>query len=202
MIEIKDITKRYGERVLFENFSLEVEQGEFVVINGSSGAGKTTILNMIGGLEPFDSGSIMIDGLDVSKKKDLLRIFREKTGFIFQNFALVEKKTVYENLEMIHPAYRTEIGMEEALDMVGMTGMGERKVYSLSGGEQQRVAIARLFLKKATVILADEPTGSLDKENADMVMQLILELNKQNKTIIMVTHDEQYKKYGRKTIQI
>ena len=74
MIEIKDITKRYGERVLFENFSLEVEQGEFVVINGSSGAGKTTILNMIGGLEPFDSGSIMIDGLDVSKKKDLLRI--------------------------------------------------------------------------------------------------------------------------------
>lgn len=202
MIEIKDITKRYGERVLFENFSLEVEQGEFVVINGSSGAGKTTILNMIGGLEPFDSGSIMIDGLDVSKKKDLLRIFREKTGFIFQNFALVEKKTVYENLEMIHHAYRTEIGMEEALDMVGMTGMGERKVYSLSGGEQQRVAIARLFLKKATVILADEPTGSLDKENADMVMQLILELNKQNKTIIMVTHDEQYKKYGRKTIQI
>ncbi len=202
MIVIKNITKKYGHRVLFENFSLNIDQGDFVVFNGNSGAGKTTMLNMIGGLEPIDDGIITIDGLNVNSKKDLLKLFREKLGFVFQNFALVENKTVYENLNMINPRYREDITIDEVLDLVGMTGTGDRKVYSLSGGEQQRIAIARLFLKKASVILADEPTGSLDRKNADIIMNLLVELNKKNKTIIMVTHDERYKQYGRKVVQL
>lgn len=202
MIEIKDLTKSYNDRILFKDFSLQIEQGEFIVFNGKSGSGKTTMLNMIGGLEPFDSGSIIIDGLDVKRRKDRLQLFRQKLGFIFQNFALVEKKTVKENLEMVHPSYRTEMSIDEALGTVGMLKMKNRSVYSLSGGEQQRVAIARLFLKNSSIILADEPTGSLDRENADLIMEFISELNKKNKTVIMVTHDEKYKKYGRRIIQI
>ena len=202
MVEIKNITKSYGDKLLFDNFSLTLNQGEFVIFNGKSGSGKTTMLNMIGGLEPFDSGCITIDGLSVQKRKDLLKLFREKLGFIFQNFALVEKKTVEENLNMIHPSCRSKMTIDESLESVGMLNMKKRKVYTLSGGEQQRVAIARLFLKKSSVILADEPTGSLDRENADIIMNLIMDLNKQNKTIIMVTHDDRYKRCGRRIIQI
>lgn len=202
MISIDDLCKSYGSRTLFCHFSITIEQGEFVVFNGESGAGKTTLLNMIGGLEPFDSGRITIDGLDVTKRKERLQIFREKVGFLFQNFALVEKKTVMDNLNMIESRYRKEVSIADVLAKVGMEGSESRYVYSLSGGEQQRIAIARLLLKKSSIILADEPTGSLDKRNADEIMGLLLQLNEEGHTVIMVTHNDEYKKYGGRMITL
>jgi putative ABC transport system ATP-binding protein len=190
MIRIEKLCKSFGSKILFTDFSLEIHQGDFVICNGESGAGKTTLLNMIGGIEPYDSGRIVIDDLDLSINKNIISIFREKIGFLFQNFALVETKTVEENLNMIDEKYRTSETMPFVLEKVGLTGFEKRKVFTLSGGEQQRVAIARLFMKQCTIVLADEPTGSLDKKNANIIVNYIKELNAIGKTIVMVTHDE------------
>ncbi|MED4690702.1 ATP-binding cassette domain-containing protein [Peribacillus frigoritolerans] len=190
MIEIRNLLKKYDGNLLFSDFSLFVNDGEFVVFSGPSGCGKTTLLNIIGALEPFDSGTIVVDGLDVSKRKVHLKYFREKVGFLFQNFALVDNKTVKENLKMIRKGSRTELSIEEALRSVGLEGKIDNKIYTLSGGEQQRVALARLMLKKCDVILADEPTGSLDHANTRIVLDILKNMNKQGKTVILVTHDE------------
>lgn len=196
MIEIRNLTKQFGKQMLFHDFNLKIEDGEFVVVMGKSGCGKTTLLNMIGGIEAYDSGVIAVDGSVVGKRNTQLNYFRQTVGFLFQNFALVEQKTVKQNLEMIKPRYRTGCTMEEALERVGLAGKTEEKVYRLSGGEQQRVALARLMLKKCSVVLADEPTGSLDRENADMVIQILKELNRQGKTILLVTHDPALQQVG------
>ncbi|MDO5018759.1 MAG: ABC transporter ATP-binding protein [Lagierella massiliensis] len=189
-IKINNLTKRFGKKILFENFSCEIEEKEFVVILGKSGCGKTTLLNMIGGLEPVTSGEIIVAGTDITKEKNLLMYYRDIVGFIFQNFALVENKTVKENLEMIHKKGKTEVSIKQALESVGMENKLDQKVYTLSGGEQQRVALARLRLKNCELILADEPTGSLDKKNGKQVMDILRQLNEEGKTVIMVTHDE------------
>ena len=196
MIEIRNLTKQFGKQMLFHDFNLKIEDGEFVVVMGKSGCGKTTLLNMIGGIEAYDSGVIAVDGSVVGKRNTQLNYFRQTVGFLFQNFALVEQKTVKQNLEMIKPRYRTGCTMEEALERVGLADKTEEKVYLLSGGEQQRVALARLMLKKCSVVLADEPTGSLDRENADMVIQILKELNRQGKTILLVTHDPALQQVG------
>ena len=196
MIEIRNLTKQFGKQMLFHDFNLKIEDGEFVVVMGKSGCGKTTLLNMIGGIEAYDSGVIAVDGSVVGKRNTQLNYFRQTVGFLFQNFALVEQKTVKQNLEMIKPRYRTSCTMEEALERVGLADKTEEKVYRLSGGEQQRVALARLMLKKCSVVLADEPTGSLDRENADMVIHILKELNRQGKTILLVTHDPSLQQVG------
>lgn len=196
MIEIRNLTKQFGKQMLFHDFNLKIEDGEFVVVMGKSGCGKTTLLNMIGGIEAYDFGVIAVDGSVVGKRNTQLNYFRQTVGFLFQNFALVEQKTVKQNLEMIKPRYRTGCTMEEALERVGLADKTEEKVYRLSGGEQQRVALARLMLKKCSVVLADEPTGSLDRENADMVIQILKELNRQGKTILLVTHDPALQQVG------
>lgn len=189
-ITIKELTKSFDGRNLFEDFSLEIDSGEFVVITGESGCGKTTLLNMIGGLEPVSSGSITADGMEITARKNLQRYYRDTVGFVFQNFALVEQKTVKENLEMIHKKGKTALTMEEALESVGLAHTLHRKVYALSGGEQQRIALARLRLKNCRLILADEPTGSLDRKNGRIVMDILHSFHKDGKTVIMVTHDE------------
>ena len=134
--------------------------------------------------------------------KEHLNYFRTKIGFLFQNFALVDNKTVKENIKLIHKNSRTNISIESALQTVGLQNKLNKKVYTLSGGEQQRVALARLMLKKCDVILADEPTGSLDKANAEKVLNILKELNEQGKTIILVTHDENIKKQGNRIINL
>lgn len=189
-VEIKNLSKCFGEKQLFDDFSCEIKQGDFVVITGESGCGKTTLLNMIGGLEPVTSGEIIIDGLEITKQKNLQTYYRDIVGFVFQNFALVEQKTVEENLKMIHKRGKTGVSIQEALKSVGMEHTLKQKVYSLSGGEQQRIALARLRLKNCQLILADEPTGSLDRKNGQMVIKILHELNAEGKTVIMVTHDE------------
>ncbi|MBP1566872.1 MAG: ATP-binding cassette domain-containing protein [Oscillospiraceae bacterium] len=120
MIEIKELAKRFGEKTLFENMNLTIEQGEFLILLGDSGCGKTTLLNMIGGIENVDSGKILIDGKDISIKKNQMWLYGEKIGFLFQNFALVEHKTVYENLKMIKKKYRGGLEIDDVLEKVGM----------------------------------------------------------------------------------
>ena len=194
MIEGIELSKRFEGRVLFENFNFKIESGEFVCFSGVSGCGKTTLLNMIGMIEPFDSGKLLIDGEAMVTPKQRMQYFRKKLGFLFQNFALVENKTVEQNLKLIRKQDRTNLTMEEALKRVGLSGVLKQKVYTLSGGEQQRVALARLFFKQSEIILADEPTGSLDEANANRIMQILKELHQEGKTIILVTHDEKIKK--------
>lgn len=189
-VEIKNVNKHFGEKRLFDNFSCDIEQGDFVVITGASGCGKTTLLNMIGGLEPVTSGKISVAGVEITNQKNLQIYYRDIVGFVFQNFGLVEQKTVEENLKMIHKKGKTEVSVQEALRSVGMEKALKQKVYSLSGGEQQRIALARLRLKNCQLILADEPTGSLDRKNGQLVMKILHEMNAEGKTVIMVTHDE------------
>lgn len=145
---------------------------------------------MIGGLELVTSGKIEVAGLDIVSQKNLQKYYRDIVGFVFQNFALVEQKTVEENLKMIHKHGKTGINIEEVLKSVGMEKSFKQKVFSLSGGEQQRIALARLRLKNCQLVLADEPTGSLDQKNGQIVMDILHQLNDEGKTIIMVTHDE------------
>lgn len=190
MIKISGLNKAFDDKVIFRDFNLEIPDGSFVAISGDSGSGKSTLLNMIGGIEKADSGSIFVDGTDIVTLKNKNNFFADTVGFLFQNFALLENKTVKENLELIKKSSRTNVTLDEALDRVGLSKEVNKKVYKLSGGEQQRVALARLMMKKCSVVLADEPTGSLDNKNKDIVMKLLHELNDEGKTVIIVTHDQ------------
>lgn len=198
MIELQNLYKSFGERVVIDNVNLKIEDGEFVVLSGASGCGKTTLLHMIGGIEEPTSGQVLINGKDISVKKNLMRYLKYEAAFLFQNFALVDKKTVRKNLEMIPQESRSGMSAKEALAFVGLSGFEDKSVYKLSGGEQQRVALARILMKKCSIILADEPTGSLDKKNADMVMDILKKMHGEGKTIVMVTHVEEYKNIGDK----
>ncbi len=202
MIIIEALTKKFGDRHLFSNFSLTINDGELIVFSGPSGCGKTTLLNMIGAIERIDGGAIIVDGVNIHDKKNQLDYFRTKIGFLFQNFALVESKTVRANLNMVRKDGRTGLSIEAALAQVGLEGSIDKKVYTLSGGEQQRVSLARLMLKKCDIILADEPTGSLDVGNAEIVLSILKQQNVQGKTIILVTHDEEAKKYGSRVVEL
>ena len=202
MIEIRELSKRYDEKILFENMSLIIQDGDYVVLSGKSGSGKTTLLNIIGGVEKPDSGQVLISGLSMENRRNRMRIYRTELGFLFQNFALVEKLTVKENMMVVPLKNRSSISIAEALDIVGMADSMDKKVYKLSGGEQQRVAIARLLIKKCSVILADEPTGALDEGNAEIIMVLLKKINEMGKTIIMVTHNPKYVSCGNKRISL
>ncbi len=202
MIEIKQLCKSFEKSVIFDNFNLTVKTGDFAVFSGASGAGKTTLLNMIGSIEPIDSGSICVDGIDITQKKNQINYLKTKVSFLFQNFALIENKTVLENLKIIKGKAKNDVTIEAALAKVGMSDKLHEKVYKLSGGEQQRIALARVMIKKCDIILADEPTGSLDRKNADNVISLLKDLNAVGKTIIMVTHDPNYQNIGNVTIPL
>lgn len=202
MIEIRNLNKKYDDIEIFKDFNLTINDGEFVIFCGESGCGKTTLLSIIGDIEPADSGEIIVNGIDITKKKNVRKYLQEQVGFLFQNFALVDNKTVKQNLDMVSADLRDNITLEDALNYVGLSDKKDTKVYKLSGGEQQRVALARLMLKKCSVILADEPTGSLDKKNADAVLELLMKLNKRGKTVIMVTHVEEYKNIGDRLVEL
>lgn len=202
VIQIKNLCKNFDEHVLFKNFNLIINDGDFLCISGDSGTGKTTLLNMIGQLEPYQEGEILFEGKPIETKKDKLDLFRKKLGFIFQNFVLVESKTVEENLKLIRKEDCTDVSIDSALKMVGLDDKKNSKVYTLSGGEQQRVAMARLYLKECKYILADEPTGSLDRKNAEKIFEILKQLNDIGKTIIIVTHDEYLKSKVEKRVNL
>ena len=202
MIELKNVTKTFGEKVVFSGVTFKINNGEFVVFSGKSGCGKSTMLSLIGGIEKVTKGSIIVDGEDITQQKNRIRYFSSKVGFLFQNFALSENKTVKQNLEMVNKKNRTDISIEEALERVGLSDKINEPVYTLSGGEQQRVALARLMIKKCDIILADEPTGSLDKDNARVVIDILKKFSEDGKTVIMVTHDEELKQVGDRVINL
>ena len=202
MIQICNLTKKYGEKVIFQDFNLDISAGEYVVFVGKSGHGKTTLLNMIGAIEPFDQGTIVVNGIDLGNKKNHLDYYRNQVSFLFQNFALIENKTVLENLLLVR---KKGIGKERIAEELKRFQLGktiDQKVYTLSGGEQQRVALIRLILQDNPIILADEPTGSLDSESGAFVLNVLKRLNRQGKTIVLVTHDSVVKAQGDRLVSI
>lgn len=202
MIKICNLSKSFGDKILFQDFNLTIPNGEFLVIMGGSGCGKTTLLNMIGSLEDIDSGKIIVDGIDITSKKNQRKYLSQKVGFLFQNFVLIEDKTVEQNLKIVKKPNRSNVNIDTALKRVGMLDTKNKKVYMLSGGEQQRIALARLMIKKCDLILCDEPTGSLDRNNAKKIIKILQEMNKTGKTIIMVTHDETLRELGGRVIEL
>lgn len=202
MIELKNVKKSFGDRVLYENLNLTITDGEFAVLIGASGCGKTTLLDIIAGIEPIDSGEVIVDGLNIQKRRNRLAYYQTNLGMCFQNFALIENMTVRKNLELVQKKSRSDMSNEDALRRVGMSEYIDKKVCTLSGGEQQRVALARLMVKKCSIILADEPTGSLDAVNASKVMDILSDLNKMGKTVVMVTHDTKYQEIGSRQIDL
>ena len=195
MIKIRDLGKRYGDHVIFEHLNMDIEDGKLTAIAGGSGCGKSTLLNIIGLLDQDYSGSVEIDGVKLHSQFARPRsFFREKLGYLFQNYALVDNMSVSKNLD-IALKFRNVSDKEDlkrrSLEKVGLDSekVIHNKVYTLSGGEQQRVALARLLLKPCSIVLADEPTGSLDEKNRDEVLALLREMNQEGKTVIIVTHD-------------
>ena len=202
MLEIKGLSKRYENRVLFEDFNLEVNDGEFVIIVGESGAGKTTLLNMIGGLEEVSGGTITFNGKRISGKMNDREFYGKTVGFLFQSFGLLEEETVYRNLTLVPVRNRSTISIEEAMHRTGIADLRDQKVFRLSGGEQQRVALCRLIIKQCDLILADEPTGNLDPENSRKVMSILREICALGKTVIVVTHDVRLIQEGDRVITV
>ncbi|OHW62382.1 macrolide export ATP-binding/permease protein MacB [Andreesenia angusta] len=192
MIRIDNITKSYGEKILFSDFSEEIKQSEICAIMGESGSGKTTLLNIIGSLDSPDSGKLFIDGEEVNPKKNQ-KLLRYELSFLFQNYGLIDELTVKKNLQIAlkyaELGKKRESEIEKALEQVGLKDKLNDRIYTLSGGEQQRVALARTMLKPNKIILADEPTGSLDEANRDMVLKNLQAQREEGKTILIVTHD-------------
>lgn len=195
MLKVNNVSKSFGRKQVLKNISFEIAQGEKVAIVGESGKGKTTLLNIIGMLEKPTSGSIDImdfSNVKINSKQSRI-LYRDHIGYLFQNFALLDNETVLKNFKVaIHSKIFGRLSSDEikqVLEDVGLKDVEYQKVYNLSGGEQQRVALARLMLKPCDIILADEPTGSLDAKNRDMVLEKLDYLNKQGKTVIVVTHD-------------
>lgn len=194
-IIVDKICKKYGQKNIFDNFSLTINDGEMVAIMGESGKGKTTLLNIIGLIDCPDSGNIVINGMKNPWKKenDRINLFRYTIGYLFQNYALIDNETVNKNLDIALEYIKDndkKLKKVQALKRVGLEDKINNKIFELSGGEQQRVSIARLLLKKNNIILADEPTGALDDLNKDKIISLLRDLNKEGKTILIVTHDK------------
>ena len=210
MIQVKDIHKSFGELEVLKGVNLKVEKGEIVAIIGKSGAGKTTLLQIIGTLDRPTKGQVLIDGTDVFAMKDReLAAFRNKhIGFIFQFHQLLPEFTALENVcipAMIAREKEKEY-VERATQLLTELGLKDRmnhKPNELSGGEKQRVAAARALMMKPTIILADEPTGSLDTQNKKELSDLLLQLRKQyGQTILLVTHDKELAAIADRTIEI
>ena len=192
MIELKNINKNFFENNLFTNFNYQFNIGQSYALIGQSGCGKTTLLNIIGKLEAIDGGEVIVNNTSLNKIKEK-EYFRSYVSYLFQNYGLIENKSIKDNLELSfvgkNITSKEKIKkMLEALEQVNLNLDINRKIFSLSGGESQRVAIAETILKDTPIILADEPTASLDEKNSDEIMNLILKLQR-NRLIIIATHD-------------
>lgn len=203
MIEIQNVSKKYGDKHIFKKLNLKIKKNKITIIYGVSGRGKTTLLNMIGGLEQFESGEIKVNGKLI--KGNIIEK-RKTFNYIFQNFGLIDDESIFDNLMYSLKFVKVNKKLKKekiinALSFVSLNKDIKTKIYSLSGGEQQRVAIARALLKPGDVILADEPTGSLDKENTEKIMELLISLKKE-KTIVVVSHDHSLKKYADEIIEL
>ena len=192
---ITDLSKHYGDVPVFRQVSLTVADGEFVAIVGDSGVGKSTLLNCMAGLDDWDCGSVLLDGLDLGRLNDeqKARLRREKTGFVFQAFHVLPHLDVAQNvaLPLLLLGQPDEARVQAMLDAVGLGDLGQRLPQQLSGGQLQRVAIARALVHRPSLLLADEPTGNLDPGTAAMVMDaLITQTRQHGASLVLVTHSE------------
>lgn len=195
-IELKNVRKTYtmGEVTIkaVDNVSFSIDKGEFVVVVGASGAGKTTILNLLGGMDEVTEGSILVDGVDISKynKKMLTKYRREDIGFVFQFYNLVQNLNALENVELAVEICKEPIQPEEVLTNVGLADRMKNFPSQLSGGEQQRVSIARALAKNPKLLLCDEPTGALDYNTGKSILKLLSDTSKKyNMTVVVITHN-------------
>jgi putative ABC transport system ATP-binding protein len=210
IISIRDLKKTYYtgdvEVHALRGANLEVERGEFLSIVGHSGSGKSTMFNIIGGLTPATSGTVVINGRDIAKMSDgeRTKLRRESIGFVFQKYNLLPTLSAADNIRIARAlAGRDGNGdpkFQEALELLGISHRLHHKPRAMSGGEQQRVAIARAIVNNPAILLADEPTGNLDSENSTIVLNLLRELNERlGQTILMITHNPEAAAYGHRT---
>lgn len=193
MIQLEKVSKHFGERFLFSDISMTFDAGKVYALIGSSGSGKTTLMNMMAKLESYD-GRIFFRGKELSKYKSS-DFFCHELGYLFQNFGLIENQTIEENLKLGligQKLSKTEQRQkeEEALARVGLSYLNlDKPIFELSGGESQRVALAKVILKNPPFILADEPTASIDPETSKLIMEILLSLRNKNRLIIIATHN-------------
>ena len=193
LLEVKNVSKIYGDLHALKEVSFQVRKGEWVAIMGSSGSGKSTMMNIIGCMDKPSVGEVILDGQDITKESQnsLTKIRREKIGLIFQQFHLIPSLTALENV-MVAQYYHSIPDEQEALQALERVGLKDRAKHlpsQLSGGEQQRVCIARALINSPEIILADEPTGNLDEVNEKIVIDILTQLHEEGSTIIVVTHD-------------
>lgn len=189
MIRTLQLTKSFGERTLWQDVDLTVPTGEMLALVGPSGSGKTTLLNCLGLLEKPSSGDILHDGTRITRlgAGGRRRFRRAHLGYLFQNYALMENATIRENLDV---AGRDRKLHAPALERVGLAGREKEKVHRMSGGEQQRIALARLMVKRPSLVLADEPTGALDEDNGRMVVDTLREMAREGCAVVIATHND------------
>ena len=204
LLELKNISKIYGSLKALDNVSINVEKGEWLAIMGPSGSGKSTMMNIIGCMDKPTMGEVLLDGVDISKEsaKNLTTIRRDKIGLIFQQFHLVNYLTAVENV-MVAQYYHSLPDEKEALEALERVGLSERAKHlpsQLSGGEQQRVCVARALINHPEVVLADEPNGNLDEANENIVLDLFRQLHREGTTLIVVTHDPEVAEAAQRTI--
>ena len=209
MITLKNVGKNYGEKKALSEVTLSIEKGEMIAVMGPSGSGKTTLLNIIGCMDRMDEGEYLFDDTDVSSLKgSRLDKFRaENVGFVFQQFALLKDYSIRENIGLplrargLSKKERRQLE-DEYLEKLGISDVAEKVPPKCSGGQQQRCAIGRAIIAGVSLILADEPTGALDRATGDEVMKLFCDLNREGKTVIVVTHDSHVASYAGRIIRI
>ena len=185
-IDLLNVSKSFGSKKIFTDLNLKFESGKSYALIGGSGSGKSTLLNIIGRLEKIDSGNVLVDKQDIWKIKERT-FFKNTVGYVFQNYSLIDNKTVYDNLSLITKDKKT---ITDVLEKVGLSSdYLHQKIYELSGGQAQRVAIARMLMKPRKIILADEPTGALDGEIGKEIIRLLLNERDEDKYVIIATHD-------------
>ena len=209
IVEFNDVSKIYKvgdmEYKALSNASFELNEGELVVILGPSGAGKSTLLNMLGGLDNPTSGKIIVEGKDISKLKnnELAEYRASHVGFVFQFYNLIPTLTVHENVTLVKEIAKDPLSATKMLEEVGLKDHYKKFPSELSGGEQQRVSIARALAKNPKILLCDEPTGALDSETGVMVLKLLLKMAREyNKTIVIVTHNSNIAEIADKIIRV
>ena len=206
LLELKEVSKIYGDLHALDRVSLKVDTGEWVAIMGPSGSGKSTMMNIIGCMDKPTSGEVLLDGVDISKEsaKSLTAIRRDKIGLIFQQFHLVNYLTAVENV-MMAQYYHSVPDEKEALQALERVGLADRAKHlpsQLSGGEQQRVCIARALINYPELLLADEPTGNLDEANENIVLDIFAQLHKEGTTLVVVTHDPEVAEVAQRTVTL
>ena len=208
MIELQHIWKQFGSRIIFSDLNLNFQSGMVYALIGDSGCGKTTLLNMLAKLETFDKGEIVYKGKSLTSLKNN-EFYRNELGYLFQNFGLLESQTIRENLELgligkkKNKKQEKERLLLQALQAVRLDYLSlNQNIYELSGGEAQRIALAKIILKDPPLILADEPTASLDPKNSKEIMEILLELRNANRTIIIATHNPSIWKMADQVIRL